>query len=648
MTSQILRDIWLVPGHDHRGVQRAAGRRTRLNRLPLGEKGLGRFAVHKLGNKIELVTRRKGEPECLLMLDWEALASHEFLEDARVEILERTPVIFQGDSSGTSIKVSDLRGEAWTRGEARRLARQITSISSPFRDRSDDFKAILKVPENPLWVDNLPDIASLLNLAPWRFNFKLEVNTFSWSYEYVGVPGTGASTRSESGAREGVVINAADLQSSRGELDPLGRPSKTKEVVTDPEFQEGIGVIAGTFYVFDRDREVLARMGDNQALKSFLDEHGGVRVYRDGIRVYNYGEPSDDWLGLELRRINFPSKRISRNIVLGSIDLDLGSSTGLIEKTNREGFVENETFSRLRAAVLGIIAQFENERFKDKEILRRILKSAKTASGESIEVPLKAMRRIAVRHNLVDEFDPLIHKAEKSYRDMREIMLRSGISNMTLIVVFHEIEHGVKLLHKSITSGVPVEKLIPQTKELLGLLDGFSELLRKGDAKDNHLSTLISRAVKLNRVRLRNHDIELVLGELDPDKTIVANYPLGLVLGAVTNLIDNSVFWLKTKYPSATFGPDNRALYLGLDNSNFSGPALVVADNGPGFQDSLDELTRPFFSRRPEGIGIGLYYVNLIMELSGGSLVMLDGEDVGLPDRFDGAALALVFKKVRQ
>ena len=50
MTLDVLRSVWLVPGDDHRQRQRLADRRTpRHRRLPLGEKGLGRFAVHKLG-----------------------------------------------------------------------------------------------------------------------------------------------------------------------------------------------------------------------------------------------------------------------------------------------------------------------------------------------------------------------------------------------------------------------------------------------------------------------------------------------------------------------------------------------------------------------------------------------------------------------
>ena len=57
MTLEIIRDIWLVPAHDHRDLQRRALQRTRRNRLPLGEKGVGRFAVHKLGDRIEVITR---------------------------------------------------------------------------------------------------------------------------------------------------------------------------------------------------------------------------------------------------------------------------------------------------------------------------------------------------------------------------------------------------------------------------------------------------------------------------------------------------------------------------------------------------------------------------------------------------------------
>ena len=78
------------------------------------------------------------------------------------------------------------------------------------------------------------------------------------------------------------------------------------------------------------------------------------------------------------------------------------------------------------------------------------------------------------------------------------------------------------------------------------------------------------------------------------------------------------------------------------------GPAIVVADNGTGFQgDDPENLVRPFFTRKPEGMGLGLYYANLAMELNGGCLVFPQHREVEIPDEFDGASVALIFTELR-
>ena len=156
MTLETIRDIWLVPGHDHRHAQRKALQRTRLHRLPLGEKGLGRFAVHKLGDEIELITRAKENTECVVSIDWDALIKEPFLSDAQVTIQTRNPEVFTGETTGTKITISRLRQKNWSRGDVRRLLRQITSISSPFTNRSDRFETALSVPEHPDWVAGGP------------------------------------------------------------------------------------------------------------------------------------------------------------------------------------------------------------------------------------------------------------------------------------------------------------------------------------------------------------------------------------------------------------------------------------------------------------------------------------------------------------
>ncbi len=643
MTLETIRDIWLVPGHDHRQAQRRALQRTRLSRLPLGEKGLGRFAVHKLGDQIELITRAKDNPECVASIDWDVLIKEPFLSDAEVTIRTREPEIFKGTATGTRMTISRLRETNWTRGDVRRLFRQITSISSPFTNRSDRFETLLEVPEHPDWVAGVPDADALLERAPWQFEFTFANGLLTWSYKFRGVTGLKLAPRDTNGDKVPLQIGPErdfDLYGTN-----QGRKGQPKRITASEDYTKGIGPVKGTFYVFDRDREILNRLGDSQLVQNFLDENGGVRVYRDSIRVYNYGEPGDDWLGLDLRRVNTPTRNISRNIIVGAVDLSLQLSDQLTEKTNREGFVESDAYHRLKQLVLGALSILEVERKIDKDNIRVLTGKGEDPETKNITQPLDALRAAAKTHDLSKELDPLIDKAEKNYNEMRDTMLRAGLSGMGLAVVFHEIEQGVRVLHDAIEGGGKLETIQIQARELVRILDGFSELLRKGDRKPNSLKTLIRRARDINRVRFRTHNVKLVcpaLEETVPD--IELQFAFGLLLGALNNLLDNAFYWLQVRWPDGK-GQTRREIYINIENDFADGPAIIVADNGPGFQDDPERLTRPFFSRRPDGMGVGLYYTNMVMELNGGRLAFPDGDEANLPDTFDGAMLALVFGK---
>lgn len=644
MSLETIRDIWLVPAHDHREAQRRLLQRTKKGRLPLGEKGVGRFAVHKLGDRIELVTRTKNSNECVVAIDWDKQIDKPYLSDTEVVVRTRVPEVFTGRRTGTKLTISRLREEAgWSRGEVRRLLRQITSISSPFSERSDDFKTVLSVPDHPEWVTGLPDVRALLERAPWHFTFRVEKGLVTWHYRFRGIPQIKLAPRQEKEVKKPLLIPPDR------DLDNFGTDQKAKvrrtNVVADDSLLDGIGPIKGEFYVFDRDREVLMHLGDSQLIKSVLDENGGVRVYRDDIRVYNYGEPGDDWLELDLARVNTPTRNISRNIVVGAIDLSLEESTGLREKTNREGFVENATYQNLRRVVLGALSLLQIERKIDKDNIRALTGKGKDRETENIIEPLNRLRDVAKKHKLEKELVPLIDKAENNYNQMRDTMLRAGLSGLGLAVVFHEVERGVRVLSDAIEGGGRLETIQVQARELVRVLDGFTELLRKGDRRSNSFKHLIKRVRDINQVRFRHHNVKLtcpILEDSEPDFQKVFSF--GLMLGALNNLLDNAFYWLQVRWPDSK-STARREMYINVVEDYYGSPAIVVADNGPGFQDDPDRLIRPFFSRRPDGMGIGLYYSNMVMELNNGRLAFPDSDEVDVPSRFDGAVLALAFGK---
>ncbi len=627
MSVDVIKNIWLVPAHDHKEIQKQKKERTRLGRLPLGEKGLGRFAVHKLGNEIELITRAKGFDECVVKINWRELIDKPFLEDTRVEVQTREPQVFLNDNHGTQIIIRDLRETNWTRGDVRKLLRQITSISTPFNNkRNDKFETLLEVKGHPDWTQGIPDIDILKERAPWHVTFELSKGLLNLNYNFRGVPGIKVEPRKE-------VLNEEKLL--------LASSVRKARVIANEEDFEGIGDISGELYIYDRDKAVISKFGEQQLVESFLDENGGIRVYRDNMRVYNYGEPGDDWLGLDLRRVNVPGRHISRNIIVGSLDLNIEDSLGLQEKTNREGFIENDIYNRFQDIILSVLSVIETERQKDKERIRQVTEAGKNIEVKKIEKPLDELRKIAKKHNISSELEPLIAKTEKNYNEMREVMLTSGFNNMGLAIVFHEVEHGVRSLYQTIEHSEDISLIKNHAYELVKILDTFSDLLRKGENKPASLKNLIRRARDIAAIRFRAHKIQFVcpfLEESVPD--IEQKYIFKILIGCLNNIFDNSIYWLQARWPEEVF--NKRKIYIDVRRDFYGKTAIIVADNGPGFQDEQEQLVKPFFTRRPDGMGIGLYYINLAMEVNKGRLVILDDQD-DIPSEFDGAALALVF-----
>ena len=106
------------------------------------------------------------------------------------------------------------------------------------------------------------------------------------------------------------------------------------------------------------------------------------------------------------------------------------------------------------------------------------------------------------------------------------------------------------------------------------------------------MARLLQRGAALNRVRLRNHSVRLVLGEQDHNETLI-NIPVGLVLGAITNLIDNSVYWLNAKWPLASEPDSPKAIFMGIESKFIRYGAGSDCGRQRPFRDGLGDLLEP-------------------------------------------------------
>src|SRR5690606_9844124 len=96
-----------------------------FRRIPMGEKGVGRFAVHKLGNKIRLVSRpakievdEKGNAkkvellnyELIVDIDWRQFTQSKYLDDVSIEWKKNTnqSTFSFKENHGTLIEINSL------------------------------------------------------------------------------------------------------------------------------------------------------------------------------------------------------------------------------------------------------------------------------------------------------------------------------------------------------------------------------------------------------------------------------------------------------------------------------------------------------------------------------------------------------------
>jgi len=619
MDEDVVRNVWMVIATDFRAEQRNHNTRTPVHgRFPLGEKGLGRLSVHKLGRFIRLITRVKGGDELVIEFDWDRLENATDLNKAFVKLQQRKPETFPGKQHGTKLEVSKLR-ETWARGEVRRLHRAVNSLCSPFKGPSD-FEVMLETPGRESWLEGLlgPEDVNHCALYHIRGSFKDALARFD--YTFTPPPGMEKklSPRTEP---------IRDLKLERRE----GRKSSPLDLSS-----HAIGKVEFEFWLFDRDPSVIRAVTDDvKGLKDYLNDNGGIRIYRDGIRVYDFGEPGNDWLNLDLRRVNTPAAKTSNNQILGAIRLDATQSADLREKSNREGFIENQAYRDFINAIISVLTNVEAEKTKDQ---KRVREAFGKSTGQKVFTRLTELRETLAERGVLAEVEPKLREVENEMEIYRDQLLHAAVPGLTIGVMLHGAEKILDELREAARKGSDTVRIRELVDRLYRAMRPVTNLLKNPSVAKSSAYVLIEEAIFSTELRLKRHHIRLVDGTKRAKSDFNVQGSKQMLVASITNLIDNSIHWLDVKNPS------EKLIYISTTTDLEGGPAIVVADNGPGFgNDDPEDLIAPFFSRRNGGMGLGLYIVNEVMRVNKAKLLFPADGDIELLDEFDGAVVALQF-----
>ena len=132
----------------------------------------------------------------------------------------------------------------------------------------------------------------------------------------------------------------------------------------------------------------------------------------------------------------------------------------------------------------------------------------------------------------------------------------------------------------------------------------------------------------LNSEELSRNSISYTISNTQ-HKVTIDESELAVVL---MNLIQNSIYWL------STIDVERRIHADVMDEQD--GLAIIISDNGPGVKEGTeDNIFAPYYSTKPDGIGLGLAIAGEIMAEYDGELSLVKNSILG------GASFKLLFRK---
>jgi signal transduction histidine kinase len=607
MTQEVLLGPWLEPATDHKTSRLSdatGGERSPGGRRRLGSKGVGRFAAQRLGNHLTVRTRGGGKTEMSAWFDWTALNEGMYLDELEIRWRRHYPKYI--DLHGTHLQITKLR-DKWTHDRFERLKLGLSRLISPSMD--DEFTITITV-----------------NGSHEEIQPALALDDAMYSIE--GVVEAGGTT----------TITYTDLNG--------GREVWERTVLWPDRDDQTCGPFQFRIAAWDLDSEPLRHFlksrGRRMGLRDFrrvIRDHSGIALYRDDFRILPYGEPDNDWLRLDRRRVNNPTLRLSNNQILGTIQLKADANPELRDQTNREGLVTNEAYNHLQHVVLELLGYLEGRRFQarrssdlqwkrrssnlpsmegDSDRLDGILASLANGGGEKKE-GLDQLR---------EAIDDIRNQATATIRQYAGAATSGQLAGL----VFRQLRHPVRQVRSDLDLALgdlrggsldaeDMDDLRETLKTALQHLDTMEKRMEKLDPL-----AMGGRGRRVSDVALGDALREVV--EAFSDEFVRAGVTLHfedrldvvvrtnreVVQQALTNLLDNALHW-------ATQGEGQGAtIQIAISASGFS-----ISDSGPGIPEQHRSLVfEPHFTTRPDAAGLGLTLVKDLLKTVGGRVRLAD------------------------
>lgn len=330
MTYDDIINKWLFVAYSEKKVQNREKKsfRDEIKREVAGAKGVGRFSCDRLGESLTLIT--KNESEALVHkveVNWNKFElddTQEFMNiPVQYSVIDSLPNNF---SKGTTLIVDGLR-EGWNRDDLLKLKRSLMKLISPDANKGElPFDIELFVPQER---ENDKNILGKSGINPDRdiVNGIIRNDIF----EKLNIKTTSIEV---SISKDGQHITSK--LSDRGEY--------IFSVVEKNRKYYGLKDIKIVVFYLNQSAKVnfTRQMGGVQP-----KNYGSVFIYKNGFRINPYGDPGEDFFGIDHRKAQGWKRFLGTREIMGRISI-MGDNEQFIETTSRaHGFIQTSSVDML-------------------------------------------------------------------------------------------------------------------------------------------------------------------------------------------------------------------------------------------------------------------------------------------------------------
>ncbi len=301
--------------------------KIKTQRVFAGAKGVGRFSCDRLGRFLNLITI-KDEPKPKienLVVNWEDFENADDEEFVNIKVTHK--VLTENTyklKKGTVLEITGLR-DNWDREQILKLKKSLAKLINPNQENDSDNFEIEIIAKDELTLDKEKnkkgekknDLEIVNGLVRNSIFETLEIKT---SNILVQISPKGDYI-------ETTLQDRGDLIYYLKEKNPY------KDL-------KNVGV-----YLFQLNRAAKANFTRLMGMEPV--KYGSVFMYKNGFRVYPYGEEGEDGLGIERRKQQGYKRFLSTRDLIGRIEIN-GNQPELRETTSRDGgLVKTQTYRDL-------------------------------------------------------------------------------------------------------------------------------------------------------------------------------------------------------------------------------------------------------------------------------------------------------------